>query len=143
MSLALVGGSIFIISLSMQLPPDAPVSNKAFIVVVPISIFAEQRNSGRVYPELFFPAAPPWLAPPASENPGGSKSILLAALPHIPWDSADTRDALPKNYRVGMCFGWHQPRDVMAQNVADYSDRSMAQMDVVLHQHVPCFVAEL
>ena len=45
---AFEGGSNLTISLSMQLPPEAPVSNKVLIVVVPTSMLAEQRNSGRV-----------------------------------------------------------------------------------------------
>ena len=47
MSLALVGGNILAIFASMQFPPEAPVSNKVFVVVVPTSMSAEHLNSGR------------------------------------------------------------------------------------------------
>ena len=113
---AFVRGKMFNICLSTQFPPEAPVSKRALIAVVPISISAEQRNSGRVYPELFGPTVPPWLAPLAIENPVGNRNKRHSASVRTPSESAHTASVQPKSYHADKYFDWHLRLDAWARN---------------------------
>ena len=93
-------GSNSIILASTQLPPDAPVSNRVLITVLPISTSAEHLKSGRTYPESLFPTVPPWLDPLASENPVGRMSKPRSRVPRSSL-RPHTRDVVPTCRRMG------------------------------------------
>ena len=71
--LILFRGSALSTALSIQFPPDAPLSNNVSTGVLPMSMFDAHRNSGRCLPGSFAPTAPPWTGPLVIENPEDSR----------------------------------------------------------------------
>lgn len=92
------GGSIFVRSVSMQFPPEQPVSNKVSIPVCATKTSAEHRTSGRCLPEFSTPAAPPWTGPLANENPGSSMRKCQSVDRHILLGLLHNPDILPTRH---------------------------------------------
>ena len=71
----------------------------------------------------------PWLAPPAIENPVGSRSKRHFAFPHIPYNLVHTVNAQPKSPDAEMCFDLHLRLDAWTlNNAADPLNMGLAQL---------------